>query len=624
MMDSVKLASLLAKAKSGDEAAFAALYDEFKNTAYATAKLMLRDEDAAEDIVQETALAVYRNLGTIDENGNFFGWVKTVAQNLCKNKLRKKSELLFSEKPDEDGSFDESLLSVADEAETPEQLMDSASLREIVLQLVDALPEEQRIPVVLHYGEGLKVERIAELLEISPNTVKSRLYYARKKMAQQAAEIEERDGIRLHGILPVGLLLGAFEGQKPSLKMPLAASESAFRSAMAKVSGALSMEGAAAGAGAAAAGGIVAKIGAAVASLPVAAKAVAAAVLGIGVIAGGIGLAKGDSPKAAPVFDYWGNTWQDESCTNWELLDLDEDGTVRYIFLREQNGSPVSQSLQEGTWEEAEDGTISVHMSDTPVSTFRAEGAEDYLVVISMAPGTCEFTPDRLTITDTAEEGHFRTFYPVGGDFLPLLPVLDKESNLVFAAGESYAAAVGGDDLSAEDAIPVGGDSYSDFDPTLSDMDYADKVAYVNAILQEPSNAWFDCTDMWLDLWCEKYTGYWTGEREPYFFGIYKEGLDWHFRSGKWDTDMLSTAVIEQLYVGWRAEQPCIMLTGYIPEVAPSEYSSGHPQQDVEIYLLLDISPTEPTHAYIMGENSADSYIYGGESMSEAYENRIS
>ncbi|MBQ9959822.1 MAG: sigma-70 family RNA polymerase sigma factor, partial [Oscillospiraceae bacterium] len=134
MTDKALLSQLIIKAKAGDEAAFGELYSEFSRVAYATAKGMLRDEDAAMDIVQETAMAVYRNLQRIDEKGNFFGWVKTIAQNLCKNHLRQKKEVLFAPLGGEDGSFDEALLDIADESETadPAAAAESEAVRQLV------------------------------------------------------------------------------------------------------------------------------------------------------------------------------------------------------------------------------------------------------------------------------------------------------------------------------------------------------------------------------------------------------------------------------------------------------------------------------------------------------------
>ncbi|MBQ9959612.1 MAG: hypothetical protein IJP01_04575 [Oscillospiraceae bacterium] len=355
----------------------------------------------------------------------------------------------------------------------------------------------------------------------------------------------------------------------------------------------------------------------ALASVPLVGKIAAGAVLAAGLIAGGVGIAMGGAKsEPLPTFDYWGNSWVQDGVTCWELLDLDEDGSARYVFIREENGALLSRSEQLGSWS-GEEGDMVLSMTGDPEVTHERSGSDSIAAVISMQAGKTEFSASQLRLTDSEDSSYYRIFFPVGSDSLPLLPVVDSEGSVVFVASESFAQQIGCDSTAAGDSAGFGDTTYT------ADMSFEEKLAYTESLMGEPgSAAWVDVSDLWLDFWCRKYSGYWNNVTDPYFFGIYSDEQGWHFESGMWDTDMWSRAVLTGLHVGWQGDIAAVKLVGVVPAVAPSEYDpDGQPERTIELVFEMDLSQGVPTTAYLIGNGGSAAYAYSGESMSEAYSN---
>ena len=117
---------------------------------------------------------------------------------------KRKKEVLLSE--DGQGIFDQQ--SEIDIDLLPEDLLDSKEKQRMILDIINSLPEEQKEVIYLRYYNGLSVKQIAEELNISDGTVKSRLNYGRKKI-QVEVEALEKKGTKLYGLtgLPIILFL---------------------------------------------------------------------------------------------------------------------------------------------------------------------------------------------------------------------------------------------------------------------------------------------------------------------------------------------------------------------------------------------------------------------------------
>ncbi|MCM3786445.1 RNA polymerase sigma factor [Neobacillus mesonae] len=148
---------------------FEELYRAHADKAIRTATAITRSSASAADVVQETFMRVYRNLNVIDVNKPFEPWFNRILVNECNRYLEKHSRVVPSE--------------LEDEIALPTQ-QDRYAFDEHgeVYEMVQRLDDQQRIPVILKYVNDYAEKDIAEMLDLNVNTVKSRLFKARKKL----------------------------------------------------------------------------------------------------------------------------------------------------------------------------------------------------------------------------------------------------------------------------------------------------------------------------------------------------------------------------------------------------------------------------------------------------------
>lgn len=242
-------------AKAGNQEAFGRLYNETVKIAYYVAKRVLvnENEEAVEDVLQESYIAVFKNLDKYT-SGNFQGWVDTIVANRCKNYLRKKNPLLFSQLADEDGKemeFEEENLEFRPDAKT-----DYEETKRLVLEIIDNLPEEQRLSVILFYYEQLSVKEIAKVCECSENTIKSRLNYGRKAIKEEVLKLEKK-GTKLYCAPLLPFLFWLYSQEAKACEMPkgMLSAEKVLETAMAEgTAGGSAVAGGASASGSATAG----------------------------------------------------------------------------------------------------------------------------------------------------------------------------------------------------------------------------------------------------------------------------------------------------------------------------------------------------------------------------------
>jgi len=175
---------LLDLVAAGDHGAFAALAERHRDLVRRQTQRIVRDDAAAEDLVQETLLRVWLRAGQWNGDGSATAWILRIATNLALNHLRSRQrhpEALLPEPVGEDEECDFGP-SADDELLRAER---SAVLR----RLVDALPEEKREVMRLVYDAGLEVQDAADALGIPEGTAKSRLHHARKRVARDWEEL---------------------------------------------------------------------------------------------------------------------------------------------------------------------------------------------------------------------------------------------------------------------------------------------------------------------------------------------------------------------------------------------------------------------------------------------------
>jgi len=173
---------LIRRSQAGDEEAWAALFDKYKNLVYRTAYLMLGSADEAEDALQEVFLRVFRSLSSFEpRRGAFTTWLHRLTVNHCFNRRRRRRFLLLS--------LDKvSRSSLVDDSPSPgARLEEGAEVR----QVLGGLSDKQRGVVVLRYYWEMSYVEIARILEIPLGTVKSRLNLALKTLRKELGTLAQ-------------------------------------------------------------------------------------------------------------------------------------------------------------------------------------------------------------------------------------------------------------------------------------------------------------------------------------------------------------------------------------------------------------------------------------------------
>lgn len=172
-------AAIIMDIKSGNKKALGRLVDRHKKSAFRIALGLVGNKDDAYDISQEAFMRIYRSAETYDEKKPFLPWFYTIISNLSKTWLKRRSNRENKMVDVEDNSF------LLVDRSNPE---DALVKKEAVTQLQQALLEldfEDREIITLQHFRGMSYDEIADLLDIPKGTVMSRLYYARKKLADR-------------------------------------------------------------------------------------------------------------------------------------------------------------------------------------------------------------------------------------------------------------------------------------------------------------------------------------------------------------------------------------------------------------------------------------------------------
>ena len=205
---------LVSSAKSGNKKSFDKLYEITHNDVWYNCLSLLKDEENAKDIMQETYITAFLKLDTLNDEQKFCGWITSIAVNKCKNKLKGKVEY----------QIDDEVLIVeteTDELMLPEEYITKAEKRKVLLQIMeDTLSFNQYQTVLMFYFDEMSISEIAQGLEISEGTVKSRLNSSRAKMKTAIEDYEKKSGDKLHGVVVVPFFTTIFKEEAKSLAVP--------------------------------------------------------------------------------------------------------------------------------------------------------------------------------------------------------------------------------------------------------------------------------------------------------------------------------------------------------------------------------------------------------------------
>lgn len=172
-------ADLIARALGRDEAAVRTIMQSNNRRLYRLARGILRNDAEAEDVVQETYVRAFTHLDSFRGVSSLATWLARIAMNEALGRLRGKAPAieLASLPP---GAIEAQIIHFPRSANTdPEKIMAQREIQSVVEHAIDELPEPFRLVFIARVVEGLNIEETAEILDLKPETVKTRLHRAR-------------------------------------------------------------------------------------------------------------------------------------------------------------------------------------------------------------------------------------------------------------------------------------------------------------------------------------------------------------------------------------------------------------------------------------------------------------
>jgi len=187
-------ADLVRRAKAGELDAFEALTSRYEQRVFGLAMRMLRQEQDAEDVTQQTFLSVLEHLEGFRGEASFYTWVLRIASHAALKIIRKRKGL-NTVSLEEATEPSDSLASIphpefiADWRQSPEHLVERNEVRRLLDEALTRLDEKHRLVFLLRDVEGLSVRETAEALELSEGNVKVRLLRARLQLREDLTRV---------------------------------------------------------------------------------------------------------------------------------------------------------------------------------------------------------------------------------------------------------------------------------------------------------------------------------------------------------------------------------------------------------------------------------------------------
>lgn len=176
---------LIQAISAGDSAAFDELFNRHAAAIKCRLLRMLRDDTAAEDVLQDVFLRVWTKAEQYSGTGPAGAWLVRMATNLALNHLRTIRRRPAQPLDGNPGESQTPAWMIDDAADGPALLCERSENRAILRLLVDALPDAQREVLQLMIEQGMDIGQVAQQLGIARGTVKSRLHYARAQLQRQ-------------------------------------------------------------------------------------------------------------------------------------------------------------------------------------------------------------------------------------------------------------------------------------------------------------------------------------------------------------------------------------------------------------------------------------------------------
>lgn len=172
--------TLIVRAKTGDQSAQGKLVQLWYKRIYNFGYKFFLDHDLAMEVSQKTFISMCKNLRSLQDTARFKAWLYKIAVNYCREEARKRKgnrslsfDLVWNREAEDSPGWESS----GQRFDNPERQLQQTELSDILQKALLEISEEQREVVIMKEYEGLKFREIAEVLNLSENTVKSRMYY---------------------------------------------------------------------------------------------------------------------------------------------------------------------------------------------------------------------------------------------------------------------------------------------------------------------------------------------------------------------------------------------------------------------------------------------------------------
>lgn len=189
---------LMLRVQEGDEESFATLLQRFRVPIWQFLHRMVQNQAVAEELAQEVFLRVYRSRATYEPSAKFSTWLYRIATHLALNHLRDSKNDRGNISADEQ-TDEQAPLQLASKDPSIEDRLLRAARAERIRAAIDALPEKQRLAVILHKYQELDYRQIGDLIGASESAVKSQLFRAYDTLRTRLADLAPTNATKLAG-----------------------------------------------------------------------------------------------------------------------------------------------------------------------------------------------------------------------------------------------------------------------------------------------------------------------------------------------------------------------------------------------------------------------------------------
>ena len=175
--------------KAGDRQAFDTLVETYQSQVVNMAYGLLSDREDALDAAQEVFIKVYRSISSFRGESALSTWIFRITRNVCTDFLRKRKYETVSMDQEDD---EKPKMELGDTTHAPEQVVEQTQMQRMVREAIAQMDENHRAVITLFDIEGMSYDEIAQILECTVGTVKSRLARAREKLKQFFIENREQ------------------------------------------------------------------------------------------------------------------------------------------------------------------------------------------------------------------------------------------------------------------------------------------------------------------------------------------------------------------------------------------------------------------------------------------------